>query len=167
MQAFNAISLGQTVLSLYKGRRIDVSFLVEGKDVKSYVYVPICSLSLGNELTAKAVPEETIRKSVSNQGEYQELRKSGENGQGEIKAVLKQVDAYVAEAAISSERWLRDCQFAAGLLEPTYSLLGYLGRSKTGQVTFGTLGTSVVLVCLRHEYFHQKCVLKLPEIAQF
>ncbi len=136
---FRAISLGQTMLSLYRERRITVYFRVEGKDVESYLYVPICSLSFGEDLKANAIPEISIRKSVRDQPEYEKLledSKSQDDSKVAPATLKKLIDAYAAQAAISSERWLRDCLFAAGILEPTYSLLGYMGLSKTGQVTF-------------------------------
>jgi hypothetical protein len=127
-----AAPLGERILTLYKKRKITVNFKVEGKDVDSFIYVPICSLSLVEELPVSTMPERAIRESVEKQDGYKELSKdAGEKG----NTALKQVNAFVAEAISSSGRWLRDCAVAAGLLEPTYSVLGYKGQSKIGEQT--------------------------------
>jgi hypothetical protein len=127
-----AASLGERILALYRKRKITINFKVEGKDVDSFIYVPICSLSLVDELHVSSMPGKSIKESVGKQHEYEELSKdTSEKG----KTVLKQVNAFVTEATSSSDRWLRDCTFAAGLLEPTYSILGYKGLSKIGEET--------------------------------
>jgi hypothetical protein len=128
----NTSSLGEKVLDLYKRKKITVSFLVEGKDVESFMYVPICTLSVGEELEVKSIPEKDIRQAIEKEREYNELRKdTSDRG----RAALKQVNSFVAEAALSSDRWLRDCAFAAGLIEPEYSILGPKGLFRAGEGT--------------------------------
>ncbi len=94
---------------------MNVSLLVEGRDIESYGYVPICSLYLSDVLKASAITEMDIRKSVSGQKDYQDLQERCKNAQSEDKTILRQVDAYVAQAARSSALWLRDCLLAAGI----------------------------------------------------
>jgi hypothetical protein len=119
-------------LELYKRRRVSIEIRVEGKDIETNIFVPFCSIYYDdNELNIATNQSPGIVLTDLVKMEDPELESYPEQ--------TKQAKAFIEKVVQMREKWVRDCVFASGLIEPTYSLLGFEGRSANSQKSFASL----------------------------
>jgi hypothetical protein len=115
-------SLGRRFLDLYTQRRVSIEINVEGKDIETNIFVPLCNINYNDaELNITTDQSPTVV--------LTDLLKVQDPELDSYPDQTKEAARFVEKVADEREKWVRDCVFASGLIEPTYSLLGFKGMS--------------------------------------
>jgi hypothetical protein len=124
------MSLGRSFLGLYKRRRVGIEVNVEAEDIGPYVFVPLCSIYYDDaelEIVTDQSPTSALTDTLEKMSS--ELVKSVEQKNDQKDNPKNNAIRFVTGLVDEREKWVRDCVFASGLVEPTYCLLGFKGGS--------------------------------------
>lgn len=133
MPIIDSSELGNKLVAKYANGEMSLNVRIEGKDVDMDLFLPIARTTLDQQFFQMQIAindssESDLKSALNQKAEYTGLHA------GDRKR--KEIDAYLLKVVEERQRWIRDCLLGAGLLDPSYTMLGRRGYAATAPETY-------------------------------
>jgi hypothetical protein len=129
----DASKLGKTIIERYSKKEMVVNARIEANDVDFDLFLPLGKATIDSSsstlhFSIDGSSDSELKTLLDGESTYRNLPKDDKK--------RKQIEAFCTKLVDQRQGWIRDCLLAAGLLEPSYSMLGARGFISTPKGTY-------------------------------